>query len=55
VEQWRRLAEDKAFSIDDAARDLAYAPRSFEAGIRAEAALLRGDASRVFARYPAER
>jgi len=37
VEQLRRLAEDKAFAIDDAARDLGYAPRSFAEGIRAEA------------------
>jgi nucleoside-diphosphate-sugar epimerase len=37
VEQLRRLAEDKAFSIDAAARDLGYAPRPFAAGIRAEA------------------
>jgi uncharacterized protein YbjT (DUF2867 family) len=37
VEQVRRLAEDKAFAIDDAARDLAYAPRSFADGIGAEA------------------
>jgi uncharacterized protein YbjT (DUF2867 family) len=37
VEQLRRLAEDKAFPIDDAVRDLGYAPRSFADGIRAEA------------------
>jgi uncharacterized protein YbjT (DUF2867 family) len=37
VEQVRRLAEDKAFVIDDAMRDLSYAPRSFADGIRAEA------------------
>jgi len=37
VEQIRRLAEDKAFSIDEAARDLGYAPRPFADGIRAEA------------------
>jgi len=37
VEQLRRLAEDKAFSIDDAVRDLGYAPRPFAVGIRAEA------------------
>jgi uncharacterized protein YbjT (DUF2867 family) len=37
VEQLRRLAEDKAFSIDDAVRDLGYAPRPFAEGIRAEA------------------
>jgi uncharacterized protein YbjT (DUF2867 family) len=40
VEQWLRLAEDKAFAIDDAARDLEYAPRSFSTGIQAEAACL---------------
>jgi uncharacterized protein YbjT (DUF2867 family) len=40
AEQWRRLAEDKAFSTTAAARDLGYAPRSFAAGIRAEAAAL---------------
>jgi uncharacterized protein YbjT (DUF2867 family) len=37
VEQLRRLAEDKAFAIDDAVRDLDYAPRPFADGIRAEA------------------
>jgi uncharacterized protein YbjT (DUF2867 family) len=37
AEQWQRLAEDKAFPIDAAARDLDYAPRSFAAGIQAEA------------------
>jgi uncharacterized protein YbjT (DUF2867 family) len=37
AEQVRRLAEDKAFPIDDAVRDLGYAPRSFADGIRAEA------------------
>jgi uncharacterized protein YbjT (DUF2867 family) len=37
VEQLRRLAEDKAFAIDDAVRDLGYAPRPFAVGIRAEA------------------
>jgi uncharacterized protein YbjT (DUF2867 family) len=40
AEQWQRLAEDKAFPIDAAVRDLGYAPRSFTAGIRAEAAAL---------------
>ena len=40
AEQWQRLAEDKAFSIEDAVRDLGYAPRSFADGIRAEAAAL---------------
>ena len=43
VEQWQRLAEDKAFPIDAAARDLAYAPRSFARWHPREAAsLLRG-------------
>ena len=40
VEQLRRLAEDKAFGIDDAVRDLGYAPCRFEAGIQAEARML---------------
>jgi uncharacterized protein YbjT (DUF2867 family) len=40
AEQWQRLAEDKAFPIDAAARDLGYAPRSFAAGIRDEAEAL---------------
>jgi nucleoside-diphosphate-sugar epimerase len=40
AEQWERLAEDKAFPIDAAARDLAYAPRSFSQGIREEAVVL---------------
>jgi len=37
AEQVLRLAEDKAFAIDDAVRDLGYAPRPFAAGILAEA------------------
>jgi uncharacterized protein YbjT (DUF2867 family) len=37
AEQVRRLAEDKSFAIDEAVRDLDYAPRSFADGIRAEA------------------
>ena len=37
AEQLLRLAEDKAFVIDDAARDLCFAPRQFADGIRAEA------------------
>ena len=41
AEQLERLAEDKTFPIDDARRDLGYAPRSFRDGIRAEAAALR--------------
>jgi len=40
AEQLRRLAEDKAFAIDDAVRDLGYAPRAFADGIRAEARTL---------------
>ena len=40
AEQWQRLAEDKAFPIEAAARDLEYAPRSFADGIAAEAAVL---------------
>jgi uncharacterized protein YbjT (DUF2867 family) len=40
AEQVRRLAEDKAFAIGDAIRDLNYAPRSFADGIRAEAAAM---------------
>jgi nucleoside-diphosphate-sugar epimerase len=39
-EQLRRLAEDKAFPIDAAIRDLGYAPRSFATGIDDEARLL---------------
>jgi uncharacterized protein YbjT (DUF2867 family) len=38
AEQLERLAEDKAFDIGAAERDLGYAPRSFEEGIAAEAA-----------------
>jgi uncharacterized protein YbjT (DUF2867 family) len=37
AEQIRRLAEDKAFSISDAARDFNFAPRSFAEGVRLEA------------------
>ncbi|MGO9501719.1 MAG: NAD-dependent epimerase/dehydratase family protein [Streptosporangiaceae bacterium] len=37
AEQLQRLAEDKAFDIGDAVRELDYAPRSFAVGIRAEA------------------
>lgn len=40
VEQLRRLSEDKAFAIEAAVRDLAYAPRSFAVGIAAEARAL---------------
>lgn len=42
AEQLERLAEDKAFSIAAAQRDLGYAPRDFADGIRAEAAALFG-------------
>lgn len=41
AEQVLRLNEDKAFSHDDAARDLGFAPRSFEEGIRHEVEILR--------------
>jgi uncharacterized protein YbjT (DUF2867 family) len=37
AEQLLRLAEDKAFPIDSAARDLGFDPRPFATGIRAEA------------------
>jgi nucleoside-diphosphate-sugar epimerase len=37
AEQLLRLAEDKAFAIDSAARDLGFDPRPFATGIRAEA------------------
>ena len=40
AEQLLRLAEDKAFAIDDAVRDLGFAPRPFGEGIRAEARLM---------------
>jgi uncharacterized protein YbjT (DUF2867 family) len=40
AEQLLRLAEDKAFAIDDAVRDLGYAPRPFADGIRDEARAL---------------
>jgi nucleoside-diphosphate-sugar epimerase len=53
AEQWQRLAEDKAFAIDAAARDLGYAPRSFSDGIRAEAAALGLTASRSVRRQHA--
>jgi len=39
-EQLLRLAEDKAFPIEAAIRDLGYAPRSFSSGIGDEARLL---------------
>lgn len=40
AEQLERLAEDKAFNIDDARRDLDFSPRSFRDGVIAEAAML---------------
>jgi uncharacterized protein YbjT (DUF2867 family) len=40
AEQWQRLAEDKAFRIDAARRDLEFAPRPFAEGIHAEAVAL---------------
>jgi uncharacterized protein YbjT (DUF2867 family) len=40
AEQLLRLGEDKAFGIDEAVRDLGYAPRRFDAGIQAEARML---------------
>jgi len=39
-EQIRRLAEDKAFSYADAARDFLFAPRSFAEGVACEAEAL---------------
>lgn len=41
AEQVRRLAEDKAFAYADAARDFAFAPRSFDVGVRLEARALQ--------------
>jgi nucleoside-diphosphate-sugar epimerase len=38
TEQVRRMAEDRAFDISDARRDLGFAPRPFEDGVRSEAA-----------------
>ena len=40
VEQWQRLAEDKAFPIDAARRDLEFAPRPLAAGVHEEAVAL---------------
>jgi nucleoside-diphosphate-sugar epimerase len=40
AEQVARLAEDKSFAIEAAARDLGFAPRSFAAGIASEARAL---------------
>ncbi len=41
AEQVRRLAEDKAFSFDDARHDWGYSPRGFRAGLAAEVRLMR--------------
>ncbi len=40
AEQLRRLAENKAFAIDNTIRDLGYAPRPFASGIADEARML---------------
>jgi hypothetical protein len=40
AEQLERLAEEKAFSHEAAARDFGFRPRSFEQGIAEEAAEL---------------
>ncbi|HWG62265.1 MAG TPA: NAD(P)H-binding protein [Streptosporangiaceae bacterium] len=40
AEQLQRLAEDKAFVVEPAIRDLGYAPRTFAEGIQAEARAL---------------
>ena len=40
AEQWQRLAEDKAFRIDAARRDLEFAPRPFAEGVHEEAVAL---------------
>lgn len=40
AEQLERLAEDKAFDITDAVRDLDFSPRPFHEGVAAEAAML---------------
>jgi nucleoside-diphosphate-sugar epimerase len=46
-EQIQRLAENKAFAISDAVRDLGFAPRTFDEGVRLEAQALG------FTRHPA--
>jgi uncharacterized protein YbjT (DUF2867 family) len=38
-EQVRRIAEDKSFAHDEAARDFGFSPRSFRDGLRSEVAL----------------
>jgi len=40
AEQWQRLAEDKAFLIDAARRDLGFAPRRLAEGVHEEAVAL---------------
>lgn len=40
AEQIQRLVEDKVFDISEAAADLSFSPRSFEAGINAEARMM---------------
>ena len=40
AEQLRRIAEDKAFPHDEAARDFGFSPRSFATGVREEAHVL---------------
>src|ERR1700722_805638 len=40
AEQWQRLAEDKAFPIDAARRDLEFAPRPLAEGVHEEAVAL---------------
>jgi uncharacterized protein YbjT (DUF2867 family) len=41
AEQIRRIAEDKAFPHDEAARDFGFIPRSFADGVRQQACLMR--------------
>jgi hypothetical protein len=40
AEQWQRLAEDKAFSIGAARRDLEFSPRPLAEGVHEEAVAL---------------
>jgi nucleoside-diphosphate-sugar epimerase len=40
AEQWQRLAEDKAFPVDAARRDLEFAPRPLAEGVSEEAVAL---------------
>jgi uncharacterized protein YbjT (DUF2867 family) len=46
AEQIERLHEDKGFDYSDAARDLAFAPRSFEDGLRSEIEMIRAGRTR---------